>query len=84
MSEMKFSRATRGHGVEICGAFSPNRRQVSRDRGNPTWAAAAATLNAKVASVETGASIQVPIFVNEGDLLRIDSRTGEYIERVKE
>jgi elongation factor P len=38
----------------------------------------------KPATVETGASIQVPIFVNEGDLLRIDSRTGEYIERVKE
>ena len=38
----------------------------------------------KPAVVETGASIQVPIFVNEGDLIRVDSRTGDYIERVKE
>ena len=34
--------------------------------------------------VETGASIQVPIFVNEGDMVRVDSRTGDYVERVKE
>jgi elongation factor P len=38
----------------------------------------------KQAVVETGASIQVPIFVNEGDLVRVDSRTGDYVERVKE
>ena len=38
----------------------------------------------KPATVETGATIQVPIFVNEGDLLRVDTRTGDYIERVKE
>jgi len=38
----------------------------------------------KPATVETGATIQVPIFVNEGDMLRIDTRNGEYVERVKE
>ena len=38
----------------------------------------------KPAVVETGATIQVPIFVNEGDVVRIDARTGAYIERVKE
>jgi elongation factor P len=38
----------------------------------------------KPATVETGATINVPIFVNEGDLLRVDTRTGDYIERVKE
>jgi elongation factor P len=38
----------------------------------------------KPATVETGTTIQVPIFVNEGDLLRIDTRSGEYVERVKE
>lgn len=37
----------------------------------------------KPATLETGAEIQVPIFVNEGDLLRIDTSTGSYIERVK-
>lgn len=38
----------------------------------------------KPATLETGAIISVPIFVNEGDLLRIDTRSGDYIERVKE
>ena len=37
----------------------------------------------KNAKVETGATIQVPMFVEEGELIRIDTRTGEYMERVK-
>ncbi len=37
----------------------------------------------KPAQVETGATVNVPLFINEGDLLRIDTRTGNYIERVK-
>ena len=40
-----------------------------------------ATNVTKAATLETGASIKVPIFINEGDLLRIDTRTGEYLER---
>jgi len=37
----------------------------------------------KPAVVETGATVQVPLFLNEGDLIKIDTRTGEYMERVK-
>ena len=37
----------------------------------------------KPATLETGLVIQVPLFVNEGDLLKIDTRTGIYLERVK-
>ncbi len=37
----------------------------------------------KPAKVETGATINVPLFINEGDILKIDTRTGEYVERVK-
>ena len=41
------------------------------------------TTNAlKPATVETGAIVNVPMFVNEGDTIRIDTRTGEYMERV--
>ena len=36
----------------------------------------------KPATVETGATVQVPLFVNEGDVLKIDTRTGEYLSRV--
>jgi elongation factor P len=43
-----------------------------------------ATRTLKPATVETGATINVPLFVNEGDLIRITAKTGEYVERVKE
>jgi len=36
----------------------------------------------KAATVETGAIIRVPLFVNQGETIRIDTRTGEYMERV--
>ncbi|MEW6074755.1 MAG: elongation factor P [Candidatus Omnitrophota bacterium] len=36
----------------------------------------------KPATVETGATVQVPLFVNSGDKIKIDTRTGEYVERV--
>jgi elongation factor P len=38
----------------------------------------------KPATLETGAVVNVQIFVNEGDLVKIDTRTGQYMERVKE
>jgi elongation factor P len=37
----------------------------------------------KPATVETGATFQVPLFVNEGDIVRIDTRTGDYVTRAK-
>jgi len=36
----------------------------------------------KGATVETGLVVQVPLFINEGDVLRVDTRTGEYVTRV--
>jgi len=40
-----------------------------------------ATNVTKPAVVETGASIRIPLFVNQGDIIRIDTRTGEYVDR---
>jgi len=42
-----------------------------------------ATNVTKPVTLETGAMIQVPAFINEGDLIRVDTRTGEYLERAK-
>ena len=42
-----------------------------------------ATKTTKYAELETGYKILVPLFINEGDLVKIDTRTGEYLERVK-
>ena len=43
-----------------------------------------ATNAQKPAKVETGAEIKVPLFINEGDLIKIDTRTSSYVERVKQ
>ena len=40
------------------------------------------TAQYKPAELETGASIDVPAFINEGDLIKVDTRTGTYVERV--
>ncbi len=37
----------------------------------------------KYATVETGVEIKVPMFINQGDKVKVDTRTGDYIERVK-
>lgn len=47
------------------------------ERGNT------ATNTLKDATVETGANVRVPLFINTGELIKVDTRTGEYSERVK-
>ena len=42
-----------------------------------------ATGGTKPVTVETGASINAPLFIGEGDVIRVDTRTGTYLERVK-
>ena len=43
-----------------------------------------ATRALKQATVETGATVNVPLFVNEGELIRVNTKSGDYVERVKE
>lgn len=42
-----------------------------------------ATRTLKAATIETGATVMVPLFVDEGELIRVNTKNGEYIERVK-
>ncbi|MDY0104414.1 MAG: elongation factor P [Lentimicrobium sp.] len=42
-----------------------------------------ATNATKPATVETGATVRVPLFINEGETIRVDTRDGSYVERVK-
>ena len=48
----------------------------------PGFAGNTATGATKPATVETGAQVQVPLFVNQGEVIQIDTRTGEYMKRV--
>ena len=43
-----------------------------------------ATNTLKPATIQTGAEIRVPLFINEGDKVKVDTRTGDYLERVKD
>lgn len=43
-----------------------------------------ATRALKSATIDTGATVNVPLFINEGEQIRINTKTGEYVERVKE
>jgi elongation factor P len=49
---------------------------------DPGFKGDTATGGNKPATVETGLTLNVPLFINEGDQLKVDTRTGEYIERV--
>ena len=48
----------------------------------PGFAGNTATGATKPATVETGAQVQVPLFVNQGEVIKIDTRTGEYLSRI--
>ena len=51
---------------------------------DPGFAGNTATNATKPATLETGAEVKVPLFISEGERIRIDTRTGEYLERAKE
>ena len=48
---------------------------------DPGFKGDTATGGNKPAKVETGLTVQVPLFVNQGDIIKVDTRTGEYLER---
>ena len=50
---------------------------------DPGFRGDTATNVTKPATLETGAEIKVPLFINPGDRIKIDTRTGEYLERCK-
>ena len=62
----------------------PNHVVLKVEYCEPAAKGNTATNVAKPVKVETGAEFPCPVFVEIGDLIRIDTRTGEYIERVKE
>ena len=59
----------------------PNFVELQIAHTEPGVAGNTATNATKPATLETGAEIKVPLFINEGEMVRIDTRTGEYMER---
>lgn len=61
----------------------PNFVELTVTKTDPGFAGNTATNTLKPATLETGAEIKVPLFISEGDRIKIDTRTGEYLERAK-
>ena len=62
---------------------APNFVELTVTKADPGVKGDTATNVTKPATVETGAEIKVPLFINPGDRIKIDTRTGEYLERCK-
>lgn len=61
---------------------APNFVELTVTETDPGFKGDTATGTTKPATLETGYKINVPLFVNEGDRIRVDTRSGEYMERV--
>jgi elongation factor P len=66
---------------KVFGVEPPTFVELQITQTDPGFAGNTATNATKPATVETGAEIKVPLFINIGTRIRIDTRTGEYIER---
>ena len=71
------------HEGEILGVELPVTVDLQVAQTDPGFAGDTATGAKKAATLETGLVVQVPLFVNEGDTLRVDTRNGEYVTRVQ-
>ena len=67
----------------VFGVEPPNFVDLVVTQTDPGFKGDTATHVTKPATLETGAEIKVPLFINEGDKIKIDTRTSEYLERVK-
>ena len=66
---------------KVFGVEPPTFVELQVTQTDPGFAGNTATNATKPATLETGCEIRVPLFINEGDMIRIDTRTGEYMER---
>ncbi|HMM21257.1 MAG TPA: elongation factor P [Selenomonadales bacterium] len=83
---MKFLKENMSIGVltfqgSIIGVDLPNSVELEVVETDPGIRGDTATGGTKPAKLETGYVVKVPLFINVGDVLRIDTRTGDYIER---
>lgn len=65
----------------VFGIEPPTFVELEVTETDPGFKGDTATNATKPATLETGAEIKVPLFINQGDVIRIDTRTGEYMER---
>jgi elongation factor P len=67
---------------EVIGIELPITVELKITDTEPGFKGDTATAGTKPAKLETGINIQVPLFINKGDIIKVDTRTGIYLERV--
>ena len=65
----------------VFGVEAPNFVELKVTKTDPGFKGNTATNTTKPATLETGAVIKVPLFIDEGEMIKIDTRTGEYLSR---
>lgn len=71
------------HNGQPIGVELPTFVELKIAQTDPGVKGDTATGGTKPATLETGAVIQVPLFLNEGDVIKVNTRTGDYIERIR-
>ena len=74
---------TSQHKGQIVGVALPTFVELKVNYAEPGFRGDTAHGGSKPARLETGITIQVPLFINQGDIIRVDTRTGEYVGRVQ-
>jgi len=70
------------HGEDPIGVELPTSVELTVAETGPAFKGDTAQSGNKPAKLETGVTVQVPLFVNNGDVVKVDTRTGAYLERV--
>jgi elongation factor P len=83
MKEQETCIVTLWDGVPLYVA-APNHVELKIIETDPGVRGDTATGGQKPAKLETGAVVRVPLFINEGEVIRVDTRSGTYISRVKQ
>lgn len=68
---------------QVLGAELPDKIALQVTYCEPGLRGDTATRTLKPATLETGTTVNVPLFINEGEIIRINTKTGEYVDRVK-
>ncbi len=66
---------------KVFGVEPPNFVELTVTQTDPGFKGNTATNTTKPATLETGAEVRVPLFIEEGEVIRVDTRTGEYMDR---
>lgn len=67
---------------ELMGVELPITIELEVTGSEPGFKGDTATGGTKLATLETGITIEVPLFINQGDIIKVDTRSGSYLERV--